>query len=891
LLGKWIVPGYYRKIAAVMNATFIRASLTVAVTLTLPLVGQTPALLPPAAKRTIDFKADIQPILTSRCAACHNAAQQMSGLRLDERAAALRGGYSGPVIQPGKSAESGLIHRIAGKEGVMAMPPSGKKLTAEEVGLFRAWIDQGAQWSTTGEPAASVAAKPPKSTHWAFQPIQSPALPAVSDSKWVRNPIDAFVLARLDHDKIKPSAEAGKTTLLRRVSLDLTGLPPTPEEIDAFLADESPQAYERVVDRLLASPHFGEKWARPWLDRARYADSDGYEKDWARPWAWRYRHWVIQALNSDMPFDRFTVEQIAGDLLPGAAAEQRTATGFHRQTLTNREGGIDNKQFHFESTVDRANTVSTAWLGLTAGCAQCHDHKYDPISQKDYYSLYAFFENLEEVEIDAPLPGEIGPWLKAREKYRSEREALLKEYGVAELQAAWEAKMLEASQNPGKWTDWDLAWDCLLKLTEGGDGEKIIQIAPDARTERQRDILVNHFVRNYHFAVGPKEYARVKFKELDGKLRELRDRYPQLSQAMVVEETLSDKPQFLRVRGDYRTMGIEVKPATPHVLPSVTASEPGRRLTRLDLANWIVSDENPLTARVTVNWVWQELFGQGIVRTSDDFGTRSEPPTHPELLDWLATEFRDHQKWSFKKLIRTMVLSSTYRQSSNVRQDLQTADPKNALLSRQSRLRLTAESIRDAALHAGGLLALDRVGGKSVYPPQPAGVVELGYGSRGAQAWQESEGADKYRRGVYIHFQRTTPYPLLVNFDAPKGTVAQCRRERSNTALQALNLLNDPVFMEAAQAVAFQSLSESGPEFEAAIRQTYLRTLGREPGEREKKKLRQAWERQKAAFGNDPAAAEQLAQTTPPGAASADFAAWVWLSSALLNTDEFITRE
>ena len=415
--------------------------------------------------RKVDFGADVQPILKKRCEACHGAAQQISGLRLDQREGAMAGGYSGPVIVPGKSAESKIIQRVTGAPGVMVMPPSGPKLTPEEIGVLRAWIDSGATWSPT---AASVAQTQAKSRHphWAFQPITLPQEPRVADPKWRHNPVDAFVLSRLDREKIQPSPEADKRTMLRRVSLDLTGLPPTPEELQGFLNDKRQDAYERVVDRLLSSPHFGEKWARPWLDRARYADSDGYEKDWSRPFAWRYRQWVIDALNRDMPFDQFTIEQVAGDLLPGASDPDRIATGFHRNTLTNREGGIDNNQFRFEATLDRANTVAATWMGLTIGCAQCHDHKYDPISQKDYYQLFAFFENLEEVDIDAPLPGEIGPYVKSRDEYRSKRRALLEEYNVAELQADWEKQMLEASANPGKRTDWDLAWDCLLKLTE-----------------------------------------------------------------------------------------------------------------------------------------------------------------------------------------------------------------------------------------------------------------------------------------------------------------------------------------------------------------------------------------------------------------------------------------
>ena len=371
------------------------------------IIGPALAQLPSAATGRVDFRNDIEPILRANCIGCHGPAAQQSGFRLDDRASLLKGGNSGKAaVVPGNSEGSTLIQRVAGMPGVVAMPPVGQKLSREQIGLLRAWIDQGVPWN-----AAPPASAPPGSKHWAFQPIVKPAVPGNEP-----HPIDAFVRERLRKEGIAPSAEAPRNVLLRRVSLDLIGLPPTPEELADFLADTRPDAYERQVDRLLASPHYGEKWARPWLDQARYADSDGYEKDWARPYAWRYREWVIEALNRDMPFDRFTIEQIAGDELPGATVEDKVATGFNRNTLTNREGGVDNEQFRFENLVDRTATVGTVWLGLTVGCAQCHDHKFDPIKQKDFYRLSAFFDNLEEVDIDAPMPGELGPWLARRDR-------------------------------------------------------------------------------------------------------------------------------------------------------------------------------------------------------------------------------------------------------------------------------------------------------------------------------------------------------------------------------------------------------------------------------------------------------------------------------------------
>jgi hypothetical protein len=819
---------------------------------------------------------EVEKIFRTRCFACHGSAQQISGLRLDQRDAALAGGYSGPVIVPGKSGESKLFHRVSGKPGVLVMPPSGPRLSASEVDTIAKWIDSGAKWAGSG--AAPVASANPKSQHWAFQPVRPPAADAT---------IDGFIRARLKKEGFEPSPEADKRTLLRRLSLDLTGLPPTPEEMRAFLADTREDAYERQVDRLLASPHFGERWARPWLDRARYADSDGYEKDWDRPWAWRYRDWVIRALNSDLPFDQFTMQQVAGDLMPDTGLDGKIAAGFHRNTLTNREGGIDNKQFLFEAAIDRSNTVASAWLGMTVACSQCHDHKYDPISQKDFYSLYAFFDNMREVDADAPLAGEIGPWLQKRDEYRAKRAELLQQYNVAALQTEWEKEMLRASAKPGERTDWDLAWDCLLKLTEGGaDGERIMRIPAEKRTEREADTLTTHFIRNYHFAVGQKKWKELKLDELDKKLRELRSSYPQLSEMMTVEDGPRTGPSHLRVRGDYQTMGIEVQPNTLSVLPALKPAS--QTATRLDLAKWLVARENPLTARVAVNWMWQELFGRGIVKTAEDFGTRGEAPSHPELLDYLAYKFVD-DGWSMKRLIRSVVVSASYRQSSKARPDVAEKDPDDALLARFPRVRLPAELIRDEALSVSGLLT-GQVGGPSVRPPQPAGVASLAYGASGDAKWAESKGADRYRRGLYIFFQRATPYPLLMNFDAPKAVVTQCRRERSNTSLQALNLLNDPVFVEAAAALAYRVMGET-TDTDTRIRTMFELALARTPSLGEAARFRKGFELLRARYAGDAENAAKMAPATLPGVARDEAAAWVNLASVLLNLDEFITKE
>lgn len=835
--------------------------------------------LPPPAARQIDFQKDVQPIFAARCYSCHGPRQQTSGLRFDIGEAALKGGNSGPVIKAGDSAASPLVRRIAGVAGLMPMPPSGPRLTPEQIGNLRAWIDQGARWP---EAAAKVAAADVRgSSHWAFQPIRNPAPPLVQNRAWVRNPIDAFILERLERERIPPSPEADKPTLLRRVSLDLTGLPPSPQEVDDFVHDNRPDAYERQVDRLLSSPHYGEKWARFWLDLARYGDSDGYEKDWTRPFAWRYREWVIGALNADMPFDQFTIEQLAGDLLPDATVEQRVATGFHRNTLTNREGGVDNEQFRFENVIDRAATTGTVWLGLTVGCAQCHDHKFDPTTQKDFYRLTAFFDNQEDSDIDAPLPGELGTWLRTRDQYRTKRQELLNEYHVAELQTQWEAKMVETAANPGKYTDWDLAWDCLLKLTVGGDGEKIIRKKPEERTEREQTTLTDHFIKNYFFASGDAKYKEVRFKELDRKLAELKATYPQLTQAPTVSESTTPRKSFVRLRGNYKALGVEVQPGIPEFLGRLDDST----ATRLDLARWLISAKNPLTARVAVNRFWQEFFGQGLVRTSDDLGLQGDRPTHPELLDWLANEFRIGG-WSVKRSQRLMVLSATYRQNSQDRPELRSKDPGNTLLARQSRLRLPAESIRDESLAVSGLLS-PKIGGPSVRPFQPKGVAELAYGD--SVKWEESQGEDRYRRGLYIHFQRTTPYPLLVNFDAPRGDLPACRRLRSNTPLQALNLLNDPVFLEAARAFAYKLVREGPAGFDSRLAFAYRLALARNPEPAEQSRLQQFFTKQKAIFERDPPSVDAL--VSPDASDRAEQAAWIALSSVLLNLDEFITRE
>ncbi len=838
--------------------------------------------LPPPAGKTVDFSKDVEPLLESRCYLCHGPQQQMKGLRLDRAEDALRGGESGAVIRPGDSARSRLIQLVAGVVPGQVMPPGGKGLAPDEVGLLRAWIDQGARWP---EVDADTGPEKPQaeSSHWAFRSLTRPVPPAVKDSSWVRNPLDRFVLAKLEAEGVGPSPEADKTTLIRRLSLDLTGLPPTLAELDAFLEEEPDRAYENAVDRLLESPHFGEKWARHWLDLARYSDSDGYRQDDFRAHAWRYRHWVIQALNRDLPFDRFTLEQIAGDLLPDGGIESKVATGFHRNTPSNREGGTNMVQFRFEQVINRINTVGTVWLGLTVGCAQCHDHKYDPLSQKDYYRLFSFFNDAEEVNIDAPLPGEMGPYLREVASYRKKRAELLVEYRVPELQPAWEAKLLEAMAHPGRWQNWDKA----VGTVRVGDmhpvygmGEKILRKDPSERSEKEAKILTEHFVRYSSQVVPKKVYEeKLKFGELLKKLKELEAGFPALSQAQTIATEADGRPSHIHVRGEFNRTGDPVEPGVPGFLhPEGDESSPPR----IRLSKWITSPENPLTARVTVNRLWQELFGRGIVFTTENFGLQGEKPSHPELLDWLASDFRENG-WSLKGSIKTIVMSAAYRQSSAVRPELQSRDPDNILLARQTRTRLPAELIRDSALAVSGLLN-PTVGGKSVRPPQPGGKMQR-------RKWVASEGQDRYRRGLYIQYQRMFPYPFLANFDMPGGYEAVCRRGRSNSPLQALNLLNDEVFFEAAQALAVRVLTEGPQDPRERLEHAFRLCLARSPGAEELEWLETAMRRQSEILEQEQELTQLTLPVEFPGIVAAEAASWVGASRILLNLDEFITRE
>jgi mono/diheme cytochrome c family protein len=844
------------------------------------------ALLPvlTRAVEPVDYVRDVKPLLAKHCIACHGPDKQRSGLRLDTAASALKGGNSGPAIVPGKSGDSRLLIAVSGgTDDVTAMPPKDKPpLSKEEIAVLRAWVDAGA-----AAPANEAAAKlsSPAGQHWSFRPIARPAEPGVKNATWVRNPVDRFVLARLEKEKLAPSPEADRATLLRRVSLDLTGLPPSPQEVIDFLKDERPDAYERVVDRLLASPHYGERWGRHWLDLARYADSNGYSIDAPRS-IWTYRDWVINALNKDMPFDQFTVEQLAGDLLPNATNEQLIATGFHRNTQINQEGGIDLEQFRVESIVDRVNTTGSAFLGLTIGCCQCHDHKFDPLSQREYYQLFAFFNSVDEPTLELPTP--------EQKRKRADVQAR-----IAELEKR--LKALDAT-TPEKLAAWEGSLTPEAKAMLPEKIQAILAIAVNGRTPGQEQALITAYqnVAQTGPAVAvlgdPNPLTRAA-NLLSASLRQalakdiarLKKEMPAITTTLIVRERKTLRTTNIHLGGDFLRKGAVVVPDVPSVLPPLgrTPGETTGVPNRLDFARWVVRPNNPLTARVMVNRFWQSYFGTGLVETENDFGTQGTPPTHPELLDWLADEFVA-RGWGMKAMHRLIVTSATYRQSSKSRPELASVDARNRLLARQSRLRLEAEVVRDVALASSGLLN-PAVGGPSVHPPQPQGVYNF---TQVPKEWATSTGPDRYRRGIYTFLWRSAPHPGLTVFDAPDATFSCTRRNRSNTPLQALTLLNDQGFFEFAQALAGRVLKEGKPDDAECLRYAFRLCLARESTAREYEALSRLLAKERERFAASPKEAKALCPAElPTDADRARYAAWVMVGRVLLNLDEFITRE
>jgi hypothetical protein len=837
---------------------------------------------------TVDFKHEIQPILEQRCTECHGEKKQKAGARFDRKAFAFAPTDSGkPAITVGRSGESLLWQRITTTNTDEIMPPKGEPLTAAQVAVIQKWIDEGAVWPDDG-------GAPPKK-HWAYEKPVRPKVPSVKGPKSaVKNPIDAFVLERLQQEKLKPAPEADRATLIRRVSLDLTGLPPSMAEVDAFLADKSKDAYEKVVDRLLVSPHFGERWARPWLDMARYADTQGYEKDNRRT-MWPWRDWVIRALNQNKPFDQFTIEQIAGDLLPDATQEQKVATGFHRNTMTNTEGGTDDEEFRHEAVVDRVNTTFSTWMATTINCSQCHNHKYDPLTMKEYYQVYAFLNQTadSDKEDERPTlkvfkPGEKEE-LAARRAMLKNAEARWKTATSApELTnafLAWQEKTLaELTNAPSTNAPAKAKKD---SKTSNEELRKLLTTAPEKRDKDQRAKLKEHFEGVAPELKEPREaLAAARAAE-----KKFNDAIPIVS---VLEELPKPRETHMLMRGSFLTKGERVSPGVPAVMNPLPASSATNRLA---FAHWMVDTNNPLTARVMMNRFWEQIFGTGIVETSEDFGTQGEPPSHPKLLDWLACEFMEPggvqggTSWDMKRMLRLIVTSATYRQSSKVTSELLQRDPYNRLLARGTRRRLEAEMVRDQALAVSGLLSR-KIGGAPVMPPQPDGVWQVVYSG---DKWETSKGEDKYRRGLYTFWRRTSPYPSMVSFDAPSGEFCVVRRTRSNTPLQALTLLNDPVYLECAQALAKRMLSEGGTTAEQRAAFGLRACLAREPKKGEAQKLVALAAKQLARYQEDSESAATLVRyagtDTKEKTEVPELAAWTIVANVLLNLDEFVMKQ
>ena len=956
----------------------------------------------------VNFSREILPILSSNCFHCHgpDAAKRKAELRLDTPEGLHGAGRSGALaVVPGNSAGSELILRVTSPHEDDAMPPPAapQKLKPAQVELLRRWIDQGAPWDR----------------HWSFTTIRRPEVPNAKNT--ASHPIDRFIGHRLELESLEPSKEADRRTLLRRLSLDLLGLPPDPAMLRAFEQDRRPDAYERVVDTLLASPHFGERWGRHWLDLARYADSAGYLNDTLRPYAYLYRDWVIDSFNRDQTFDQFTIEQLAGDLLPQATIEQKIATGFHRNSLKNDEAGADLELDRTKAAADRTATTGAVWLGLTVGCAECHTHKYDPISHREFYQLYAFFNSTAEREVHAPRPDELAAYERKLEAWEQERirledplAAYLATLAKTRL-PAWEASLrlpaerwsvlrpdeittitedeeraappsedlsfstgvkdplrtryvikapvnlkgvtglrLEALAELGEKTgrsrggDFSLGeFSATLKTPVGEqrklefttakadfeaksgpaahalDGDNTTGWSVSGQTDRSHVIVFELrtpqdfpegstlLVELEHRLVGvisrfrlaatlgatpltasplPDQLVAIldqpttsrtptqqlalarhmaRFADEGGQAlfdaiaahHGKKPEYPKTAASILVHH---ERQTRVHTRGDYLQPGEEVSAGTPNVLHPIQSRSAGAN--RLDLARWLVDPANPLTPRVTVNHIWKHLFGRGLVATADNFGALGEPPSHPELLDYLATEFL-RLGWSRKQLIRFIVTSATYRQSSDGREDLLERDPLNTLLARQGRHRLEAETVRDVFLSSSGLLN-PRIGGPSIYPPLPAFVMAFGRN----RSWPESTGPDRYRRGMYIHLRRNVPYPMLTTFDASDASLACIQRERSNSPLQALTLLNDPVFYECSEKLG-ERLSAVPGDLEAKLRHGFELCLGRLPQPAELQSMRSHYDDQLRAAGGDPRRAMVAA------------------ARLILNLDEFITRE
>ena len=751
-------------------------------------------LLSPATLFAVDYNQDIRPILASKCFACHgpDKASRKADLRLDERDAALS------VLSPADPQSSELLARIANHDPDIVMPPpeTKKAISPDELLMLRQWIADGASYSE----------------HWAFVPPKKPTMPQVENRKWVRNAIDLFILSRLESEEISPSETANRRTLIRRVSLDITGLPPTPSEIAQFESDSSANAYEKLIDRLLDSPRYGEQMALFWLEAARYADTDGYQNDRYRymsPW----RDWVISAFNANQPYNDFVIDQLAGDMLPNATLRQQVATGFCRNHRINSEDGSIPAEWHVENVVDRVDTLGTVFLGLTIGCARCHDHKYDPISQKEYYQLFAYFNNVPEWGI-GPNNGNSPPFITVPTNWPN----------------------LSASEDKAV-TPEPLALQPARK-NEDGNGLKRPQPGDPTTT-------------------------------------------------MVMQEMATPRPTYVLTRGQYN-LPIKNDPLEAGVPEKLHVRPNGQQPNdRLELARWLVSDQNPLVARVAVNRLWQQFFGTGIVKTSENFGTQGEPPSHPDLLDWLAIEFID-SGWNVKRLQKLILMSSTYRQTSRFSAKGRAIDPENRLLARGARFRLPAFTLRDQALFTSGLL-FEKVGGPSVKPYMPPKI----WSSISNNRYKQDHGAGLYRRGLYTYWRRTIPPPTMVNFNAAEREVCIVRKDKTNTPLQALTLMNNVVFVEASRSLAERMLKFGSDNIRSQIMHGFELTTGRNPSPQELDSLVRSFHAILAEI--DEESALQLLSVgekeRDPSLDSKAHASMTMIASTLLNLDETITRE
>ena len=803
----------------------------------------------------VDFNRDIRPILNTRCIACHGGVRQLGKVSLLFREDALKPAKSGKIpIVPGDPDGSEVIRRITHGDPHDRMPKGHDPLPPREIALIRRWIRQGAPW----EP------------HWAYVKPLAPPLPTVSRPAWPHSDLDRFVLAKLDAERLAPSAPAPCAVLARRVSLDLVGVPPTLERTEQLCADRDSTAYDRYVDELLASPRFGERWAAMWLDLARYADSQGYEKDPARS-IWRYRDWVIDALNRDMPFDRFTIAQLAGDLLPNATDDDRIATAFHRNTMTNDEGGTDDEEHRSAAVIDRVNTTFVVWQGTSMACAPCHTHPYDPIRHTDYYRAFAYFNNTADWDQtnDRPVHVTVPP-AKAREgeallgtirALEARAESLTATPHVAAARKAWEGTLMVPAV-AGKLKD---TWQ-----------NEVLRIArtPDSARDGEQKMRLDWV------------YAEVSDDPALAAIRKARDQAwaqlgkldPTLTPVMQELPPAQRRTTHVYERGNFLVRGEVVAPGVPAAIGPRAAGLPANRL---GLAQWLVHPDNPLTGRVIVNRFWEQLFGIGIVETTEDFGTQGAPPSNQALLDFLAVRFTTTGQWSVKGLLRDIVRSSTYRQSSAATPALLERDPQDRLLARGPRHRLTAEQVRDEALAVSGLLS-DKMLGPSVMPPQPDGVWQRPYSG---EVWKVATGDDRYRRAVYTLWKRTAPYPSMLAFDSPSREFCVSRRVRTNTPLQALVTLNDPAFVEAAAALGAR-MAEAGP-VDAALTRGYRLALLRAPDAPALAVLRALYEEALARYRAHPADGESLGG---PGA-TPERAAYAVVANALLNLDAFVSKE